>query len=141
MVGFEHLVSVHFVYVFFHDLLFAGSKLGKDKRSNSSVSEGSSSLFPIGNSRRPSRAFLIKQKDSGEETLVTLTPVVTGVPTIVGPNAATVAAKYAKGSMSSIESHSNDLEASAQALEAQRVEKIVRNLRKQASGSIDEETR
>ena len=35
----------------------------------------------------PSRAFLIKQRDSGEETLVTLTPVGgrQNVPTIVGP--------------------------------------------------------
>ena len=62
--------------------------------------------------RRPSRAFLIQQRDSGEETLVTLTPVVGGrlvnhnhpttsqVPTIVGPP--TAQNLKSKGSMSSI---------------------------------------
>ena len=107
--------------------------MGKDKRSNSCVSELASSSS--GNFRRPSRAFLIKQRDSGEETLVTLTPVGNHrpqLPTIVGP-------KFSKGSMSSIESHSNDLPASQDALEAARVEKLVRNLRRQAAS--EEETR
>ena len=50
---------------------------------------------------------------------------------------------HTKGSMSSIESRSNDLrqEVSQEALEAQRVEKLVRHLRRQVTnGSCDEET-
>ena len=90
------------------------------------------------NSRRPSRAYLIKQRDSGEETLVTLTPMLRGahnahLPTLLGP-------KYLKGSLSSIESYANDLRASPDALEAQRVEKLVRHLRRQATaGSCGED--
>ena len=101
--------------------------------------------------RRPSRAFLIQQRDSGEETLVTLTPVVGGrlvnhnhptsqVPTIVGPP--TAQNLKSKGSMSSIEScHNNDLQVSPDALEAKRVEKLVRHLRRQASATGEDETR
>ena len=48
------------------------------------------------------------------------------------------------GSMSSIESHSNDLQVSQDALEAQRVEKLVRHLRREVTnssvGSYEEET-
>ena len=50
---------------------------------------------------------------------------------------------HTEGSMSSIESRSNDLrqEVSQEALEAQRVEKLVRHLRRQVTnGSCDEET-
>merc|ERR1712008_322643 len=116
-------------------------QLIKDKRSNSCFSESSepgSLKNGAEQGRRPSRAFLIKQRDSGEETLVTLTPVGgrQNVPTIVGP-------LFSKGSMSSIESRSNDLrhEVSQEALEAQRVEKLVRHLRRQVTnGSCDEET-
>ena len=65
------------------------AKLVKDRRSNSCFSEDSevSLKNSAEQSRRPSRAFLIKQRDSGEETLVTLTPVGgrQNVPTIVGP--------------------------------------------------------
>ena len=65
-------------------------QLIKDKRSNSCFSESSepgSLKNGAEQGRRPSRAFLIKQRDSGEETLVTLTPVGgrQNVPTIVGP--------------------------------------------------------
>jgi len=119
------------------------TKLIKDKRSNSCFSETSETSVKSGSGaeggRRPSRAFLIKQRDSGEETLVTLTPVGgrQNVPTIVGP-------QFSKGSMSSIESHSNDLQVSQDALEAQRVEKLVRHLRREVTnssvGSYDEET-
>lgn len=137
------------VYHYYLQQTGGGPKLGKDKRSNSCVSEGSvssggnaaASLFPSGaasttsNSRRPSRAFLIKQRDSGEETLVTLTPV-TSPP--LRPQLPTIT--RSKGSMSSIESHSgnNDCLASAEALEAARIEKMVRSMRRQAT---DEETR
>ena len=46
-----------------------------------------------------------------------------------------------KGSMSSIESCSNDLKVSPTALEAKRVEKLVRHLRRQASATVEDETR
>ena len=119
-----------------------GPKIDKDKRSNScgSTERGSTGALPgpstpgsASSSRRPSRAFLIKQRDSGEETLVTLTPMMAGsringsnLPTILG-------SKFLKGSLTSIESHTNDLRASPEALEAQRVEKLVRHLRRQAT--------
>merc|ERR1712051_479979 len=131
---------VYTTYLYFSDH-HQTVQLIKDKRSNSCFSESSepgSLKNGAEQGRRPSRAFLIKQRDSGEETLVTLTPVGgrQNVPTIVGP-------QFSKGSMSSIESRSNDLrqEVSQEALEAQRVEKLVRHLRRQVTnGSCDEET-
>ena len=83
------------VYIYLlHTVFFSDHhqtvQLIKDKRSNSCFSESSepgSLKNGAEQGRRPSRAFLIKQRDSGEETLVTLTPVGgrQNVPTIVGP--------------------------------------------------------
>ena len=79
---------LHTKYFYFSDNQTI--QLIKDKRSNSCFSESSepgSLKNGAEQGRRPSRAFLIKQRDSGEETLVTLTPVGgrQNVPTIVGP--------------------------------------------------------
>ena len=86
----NNFFSTH-LYFFFLGRRASTTKLIKDKRSNSCFSETSETSVKSGSGaeggRRPSRAFLIKQRDSGEETLVTLTPVGgrQNVPTIVGP--------------------------------------------------------
>ena len=81
-----YISSANYFYFSDHQTV----QLIKDKRSNSCFSESSepgSLKNGAEQGRRPSRAFLIKQRDSGEETLVTLTPVGgrQNVPTIVGP--------------------------------------------------------
>ena len=82
--------SVYSAYCLYFSDHHQTVQLIKDKRSNSCFSESSepgSLKNGAEQGRRPSRAFLIKQRDSGEETLVTLTPVGgrQNVPTIVGP--------------------------------------------------------
>lgn len=78
---------------------------------------------------------MIKQRGSCEETLITLTRVMPTISVVPTPT-------MKQGSMSSIDQcGSNDLQVSPEALEAKRVEKLVRNLRRQASATCEEEAR
>ena len=84
--------------------------------------------------RRGSKAaFLLKQRRSGEENMITLTPLgvnPNSVHTILGPK------RGLKGSLNSLEmdeANRGEFQVSPEALEAQRVEKLVRNLRRQVS--------
>ena len=96
----QKITFFQLIYTFFPGRRASTTKLIKDKRSNSCFSETSETSVKSGSGaeggRRPSRAFLIKQRDSGEETLVTLTPVGgrQNVPTIVGP-------QFSKGKVTS----------------------------------------
>ena len=117
--------------------IFPAPKLGKDSRSRSMCV--SDPPMHIGNSnnacRRGSKAaFLLKQRGSGEETMITLTPLgvnPNSVHTILGGPK-----RGLKGSLNSLEmdeANRGEFQVSPEALEAQRVEKLVRNLRRQVS--------
>ena len=125
-----------FLSIFVYYIFFSAPKFAKDTRSHSCVSEVP--LLPrnhYNGCRRVSKAYLIKHRGSGDDTVVTLAPIgvtTTHVPTIaVGPK------RGFKGSLNSLEmdeaSMGREFQVSPDALEAQRLEKLVRNLRRQVS--------
>ena len=124
------------------NLSVSAPKIGKSARSRSVMSEAPLLPQKANAAQRPSQAYLIKQRGSrdSETAMVMWTPVGQSpnpnVPTIVGPK------RGLKGSLNSLdmkESGMNcEFQVSQEALEAQRLEKLVRNLRRQANVTQNE---
>ena len=149
-----------------------GGETNKVYRSNSCVSDSGAYLVDGGslaNQRGPRRAYLLRQKATGEETVVTLTPLrppvagartlVTQVPTFVATGSpvksGTGLAGKARGFLSnastelssslddqnisyrSSQRRHSELQASPDALETQRLQKLYSMFRRQASGETN----